>query len=222
MLGTLKGHAGIGRHADNTDARLRLTNTGALPINYGGFFFEQTLRGNGYSFTTAIEGNALVAPTTTNAPAIWNPPGSGRLLSIAKVVFARTAVGTPVEVSFAYAFTQNVLSRKGTAADLVSGTAVAAKNLRSDLGDQSGMVFFPTTIATTTTPSLWACAGIAQNATAGDTTTQGPVTQRTVDKVNGLLVVAPGTLFSVCAEGSASTTYTVTIYGLSLPMPLVG
>jgi hypothetical protein len=222
MLSTLKGTPRPARLADNTEGRLRVGNDGSLPINYGGFFFEQVMRGNGYSFTTDLAGNALVAATTTNAPAIWNPPNSGRLLSIAKVVFARTAKGTPVEVSFVYLRTQNVNSRKGTAADLVSGTAVDAVNLRSDLGDNSGMVFFPTTIATTSTPALWACTGISQNATSGDATTQGPVTQRAVDKVNGMLVVAPGTLLSIGAEGSASTTYTVSIFGLSLPMPLTG
>lgn len=187
--------------------------------DFVGSFTEQVARGNGYSFTTALAGNALIAATTSNAPAIWNPPNSGRILSIQKVVFARTAKGTPLEGSIVYLRTQNVHSRKGTAADLVSGTEVAAVNLRSDMGDNSKMVFFPTTIVTTTTPTIWACSGIGQTADNGATTVSGPRAEYLTDHVNGLLVVGSGTLFSIGAAVSLSSTYTITIYGLSLPDP---
>ena len=216
-----EGHVGPSRIGDNTDGKLRLANDGSVVTNMAsGAFYEHVLRGNGYSFTTALAGNALIAPGTANAPAIWNPPGSGRLLSIIKVAFGRTAKGTPLEGSIVYTRLQNVNSRAGTAADLVSGTAVAAVNLRSDLGDNSGMVFFPTTVVTTTTPTLWAASGISQTADNGATTVSGPGTQLAFDDVNGLLVVGPGTLFSLAAAVSVSTTYTITIYGISIPLPL--
>lgn len=222
-MAVLEGQVGPVRVADGDERRIRLGNSAELMTGaMNGFFYEQVMRGNGYSFTTALAGNALVAATTSNAPAIWNPPGSGRLLSIVKVAFGRTAKGTPLEGSIVYLRLQNVNSRAGTAADLVSGTAVAAVNLRSDLGDNSGMVFFPTTIATTSTPAVWACSGIAQTADNGATTVGGPQSQRMVDDVNGMLVVGPGTLFSLGAAVSLSTTYTITIYALSLPLPLVG
>jgi hypothetical protein len=217
----VEGHVGPSRIGDNTDGKLRLANDGSVVTNLAsGAFYEHVLRGNGYSFTTALAGNALIAPGTANAPAIWNPPQSGRLLSIIKVAFGRTAKGTPLEGSIVYTRLQNVNSRLGTAADLVSGTAVAAVNLRSDLGDNSGMVFFPTTVVTTTTPTLWAASGIAQTADNGATTVSGPGTQLAFDDVNGLLVVGPGTLFSLAAAVSVSTTYTITIYGISIPIPL--
>lgn len=218
----VEGHVGPSRIGDNTDGKVRLANDGSVVTNLAsGAFYEHVLRGNGYSFTTALAGNALIAPGTANAPAIWNPPNSGKLLSIIKVTFGRTAVGgTPLEGSIVYTRLQNVHSRKGTAADLVSGTAVAAVNLRSDMGDNSGMVFFPTTILTTSTPDLWACSGVAQTADDGATTVSGPTTQLAFDDVNGLLVVGPGTLFSLAAAVSIATTYTISIYGISLPIPL--
>lgn len=217
-----EGFVGQRRLNDGDEKQFRMGSYGELMTNsFSGDFFEQVMRGNGYSFTTALAGNALVAATTSNAPAIWNPPGSDRLLSIVKVTFARTAKGTPLEGSIVYLRTQNVHSRKGTAADLVSGTAVAAVNLRSDMGDNSKMVFFPTTIATTTTPDVWACAGIGQTADNGATTVSGPRAEMLVDNVNGLLQVGPGTLFSLGAAVSVSSTYTITIYGLSLPLPQI-
>ena len=216
----LEGRAGSRRISDGIDSPIRIGSsaeviTGAV----NGFFYEQVLRGNGYSFTTALAGNALVAATTSNAPAIWNPPSSNRLLSIIKVTFGRTAKGTPLEGSIVYLRTQQVHDRKGTAGDLVSGTEVAAVNLRPDLGDNSGMVFFPTTIVTTSTPAVWACSGIAQTADNGATTVSGPHAEQLVDRVDGLLVVGPGTLFSIGAAVSLSSTYTISILALSLPLP---
>lgn len=218
----LEGRVGPVRHSDGADAKVRLGTQGELVTGHmNGSFYEQVMRGNGYAFSTALAGNALVAAAAAgNPPAIWNPPGSGRLLSIVKVVFGRTAVGTPLEGGIVYLRTQNVNSRSGTAADLVSGTAVAAVNLRSDLGDQSGMVFFPTTVVTTAVPAIWACSGIAQTADDGATTVSGPRAEQLTDHVNGMLVVGPGTLFSIGAAVALNTTYQITIFGLSLPLPL--
>ena len=215
----IQGHTGASRTSDNQDGDIRMGNqnellTGAM----NGFFFEQVMRGNGYVFSTALAGNALVAATTSNAPAIWNPPGSGRALVIQKVAFGRSAVATPLEGSIVHLRMQNVNSYPGTGAAIVSATFVAALNLRSDLGDLSGMFFAPTTISYTTGPVFWCETGISQNAATG-TTTQ-PTTFMDVCDVNGLLVVYPGTVYALGATVSLSTTYCISIYALSLPLPL--
>ncbi len=184
-----------------------------------GFFAEQVARGNGYSFTTALAGNALVAATTTNAPAIWNPPSSGRVLLVQAVKFGRTAKGTPLEGSIVY-HRQTSVQGLGTGADIISGTAVAGVNLRSDLPDNSKMLFFPTTISTTFTPALWGASGVAQTADNGATTVSGPHTDcGVVDWLYGLLQVWPGSFMSLGAAVSISTTYTISILALSLPKP---
>ena len=215
----IQAHTGVSRIADNTDADVRIGNQGeALTGAMNGFFYEQVMRGNGYVFSTALAGNALVAATTTNAPAIWNPPGSGRYLVIEKIVFGRSAVGTPLEGGIVHLRAQNINSYPGTAAAIVSATFVAALNLRSDLGDNSGMFFAPTTITTTGTPSFWATSGISQIASTGTTTGTG--TFNVFSDINGMLVVAPGTLYQLGATVSLSTTYSISIFALSLPIPL--
>lgn len=221
-MSLLEGRVGPQRGNDGDVRVARLGSAGEVITgeSYGNFY-EQVMRGNGYAFNTALAGNALVAATTSNAPAIWNPPSSGKLLSIVKVVFGRTAVGTPLEGGIVYLRLQDVLGRKGTAADLVSGTEVAAVNLRSDLDDASGMVFFPTTIVTTSTPAIWAASGIAQTADDGATTVSGPRAEQLTDHINGLLVVGPGTLFSIGAAVALNSTYHISIYGIVTPLPLV-
>ncbi len=184
-----------------------------------GFFAEQVARGNGYSFPTVLAGNALVAATTTNVPAIWNPPSSGRVLLIQAIKFGRTAKVTPLEGSIVY-LRQTSVQGLGTGADIISGTAVAAINLRSDLPDNSKMLFFPTTVSTTFTPSLLGPSGVAQTADNGATTVSGPHTDcNVVDWLWGMIQVWPGSYFSLGAAVSLSTTYTISILGLSLPKP---
>ena len=217
----LEGLVGAQRANDGDVRKVRLGNHAEVITGAAfGKYYDAVSRGYGYAFMTAIAGAQFAAAAASaNAPAIWNPPSSGRLLSIIKVCIARTAVGTPLEASIYYQRLQQVHSRKGTAADLVSGTNVAAVNLRSDLGDDSRMVFFPTTIVSTATPDFWATAGFAQTADDGATTVSGPRAEMMVDHVDGALVVAPGTLFSMAASAATNTTYQTTIYALSLPLP---
>ena len=190
-----------------------------LDGSINGFFAEQVARGNGYSFSTALAGNALVAATTSNAPAIWNPPESGRVLYLQCVKYGRTAKGTPLEGSIVYNRLQNVRSFGATGNDIVSGTAVAALNLRSDKGDDSKMLFYPTTIVTTATPVLWAEAGVAQTAEGGAAAVVGPHAESINDWIWGMLQLWPSTLLSLGAAVALSTTYGITIFALSLPIP---
>lgn len=196
--------------------------------NYGGAcvsdllpkFAEQTLRGNMYCFSTALAGVALVAPTTTNAPAIWNPPNSGRLLIPVKVVASRTAKGTPLEGSIVYATLANAISGPGTGAPIVSLTAVAAVNCLLGAGDNSGMRFAPATISTTGNCTLIGASGLAQTADNGATTVSGPRGEMLIDYINGGIIVPPGNTFQLAAAVSISTTYTISIYALSIPIAL--
>ncbi len=184
-----------------------------------GFFAEQVARGNGYSFNTALGGNTMVVATTTNAPAIWNPPSSGRVLLIQCVKFGRTAKGTPLEGGIVY-LRQASVQGLGTGADIISGTAVAGVNLRSDLPDNSKMLFFPTTISTTFTPSFLGTTGVHQTADNGATTVSGPHTDcGVVDWHWGMLQIWPGSYMSLGTTAAISTSYTVSILALSLPKP---
>lgn len=222
MASLFTGVVGVQNAPDgNAPVVPKLGSFGEFITNdFNGWAAEQTLRGNGYAFNTALAGNALVAATTSNAPAIYNPSNSGRMLVLQKILFGRTAVGTPLEGSIVHLRTQGITSAIGTGAQIVSGTAVAALNLRSDKADSSGMLFYPTTIVTTPTPTVWAQTGVSQIASTGTTTGIGTFTAWS--DINGLLVIAPGTLYSLGAAVSLSTTYAISILGFSIPVPAYG
>jgi hypothetical protein len=222
-----QGHTGAGVPKDNTDYAPRVDPWGALGTSeMNGFFAEQVARGNGYCFSSALAGVALIATTnvTNNKMLIYNPPLSGRVLLLQCAKFGRTAVGaTPLEGSFVYGRSRNILTAStaaGTGNDIVSYTPAVAVNLRTDIvGDNSGMIFAPAASVLTAAPTLWAAAGIAQTADNAITSAEGPQVQYAVDWIWGLMQVWPGTLMCVGAAVAILTTYTVSIYGLSLPKP---
>ena len=214
----IQGQAGVANYADDVIGRVRIGAQGELVVSdMNGFFYEQTMRGNGYVYSTAVAGQALVAATTGNAPAIWNPPSSGRLCVIQKITYCRVAVGTPVEGGIVYLIRKNTNSGPGTATDIVSATFVAGENLRPDLGDNSKFRYAPATIAVTTAPTVLAYSGISNIASTGTTTGVGSFA--TIDYIDGGIIVPPGNLFMLGATAAIATTYAISIYAFSLPTP---
>ncbi len=217
------GIAGPQISLDGQNASQRLGNQGEIITgSMNGYFFEQTLRGNMYCWVTALAGVAMVA-TTTGAlanPTLWNPAGSGRLIVLQKITFGRTAVGTPLEGSIVYN-TARVNDGPGTGCDLVAGTAVAGTNLRLGMGDSSKAIWIPTGANFTAAPTLLGASGIAQTADNGATTVSGPHSDNVIDYINGLIVIPPGRAFVIGAAVSLSTTYTVSVWGLSIPAPVL-
>lgn len=220
-MALLTGRVGTARYGDDIDAPVRLGNQGEVILSdINGYFYEQTMRGNMFVYTTALAGNALVAATTTNAPALWNPAGSGKNLVLVKITAGRTAKGTPLEGSIVYLTLPNAGATVGTANQIVSLTAVAGVNCLLGGGNTSVMRFAPTTITTTGTPTLICTAGFAQTADNGATTVSGPRLETAIDYINGGIIVPPGNTFQLGAAVSLSTTYTFSIFALELPVPL--
>jgi hypothetical protein len=218
----VEGRVGPPRMADDDEKPLRLGNYGELMCNdMNGFYAEQVLRGNGYVWSTPIAGVALIAMTTANAPALWNPPNSGKVCVLQKITYLRTAVGTPLEGGIVYFTGVQPVRGVGTAADLPTNTPVAGRNLRLDLyGDNSGMTWCPATLTSTAafSPTFHSFSGVSQIAATGTTTGIG--NQLLVDRIDGLIAIPPGGIFAIGANVSLSTTYAISVFGLCLPMPL--
>lgn len=215
------------RYSDGQEnAQARGDNFGGLLTgSMNGYFAEQVMRGNGYVFESALAGVALLAPTTTdNKMLIYNPSSSGRILILQKATFARTAKGTPLEGAIVYSRAQNILTAStaaGTGNDIVSYTPATPVNLRSDLGNNSGMIFAPLASVLTAAPTFWGTPGIGQTADNGATTVSGPRAEVMVDWIYGMMQLWPGSLMSVGSSVTISTTYKIAIYGLSLPLPAI-
>ena len=215
----LQGNVGVLNMVPSGPQSVSMGQNGeVLTGGMNGFWTEQVARGNGYMWSTAIAGVALVAPlaTTTASPTLANPSSSGKNIIIQKITYNRTAVGTPVEGGVVYCY-HRALSFIGTAADLVSGTVVAGQNARLDLSatDGSGMQWVPTGQVFTGVPIFQSNAGIS--IPAGAITDIG-LANTVFDPINGSIVVGPGSAFVICGNVSLSTTFAITIFGIVQPV----
>jgi len=218
----IEGRTGVARYADDQEGPPRYGNQGeTLVSDMNGFFYEQAMRGNAFVYSTALAGNALVAATTTNAPFLWNPLGSGKNIVLIKIAAGRTAKGTPLEGNIVYLTLANAGAAVGTGAPIVSGTFVAGVNCLLGGGQASIAKFAPTTVATTGTPTIIGPAGFAQTADNGATTVSGPHSESLIDYINGLIIIPPGNTFQIGASVALSSTYAFSIWALELPVPLI-
>jgi hypothetical protein len=165
---SLQLRAGSQTPKDNTWTDVRGGPWGELGTSdMSGFFAEQIARGNGYSFSSALAGVALIATTNTvnNKMLIWNPPTSGRVLVLQCVKFGRTAKGTPLEGSVVYGGRRaSCPPPRSPARPPCPATSRATRRSRGQpagdiVGDQSGMLFAPAASTLNVAPSLWATAG---------------------------------------------------------------
>lgn len=211
----IEGRVGVQRGVDDALNPPRIGNQGEIIVSdMNGMFYEQTMRGNGFVYSTSTAAS-VVALGTAAAPNIWNPSGSGRNLVIHKICFGAAAVGTPVVSNIQYGILSNAGSQVGTAAPVVSLTAVAGVNLLLGSGIASAMRFAPATISLTAAPTYFATSGCWTGSAAAPTTGMN-----FFDDVNGRIIVPPGNLFQIGASTATSTTFVISIYALELPIPL--
>lgn len=215
----LTGHVGPARVTDGAHGiPFRQGNQGELIVGeVGPKYYEQTMRGNAFVYSSASAGAVLNVLGVNSAPALWNPAGSGKNLVITKVALGLNATGTTAAGHIVYATVPNAGSQIATAAPVVSLTAVAGANLLLGAGAASVMRFAPTTITFIAAPTFLCTAGMGQ-ATAATTATPAFTF---VDDVDGRIVVPPGVVFVVAASAAIASTYSIAIYGLELPQAVI-
>lgn len=197
------------------DSRVRQNNMGDLLVSKGlPDQYEQVLRGNAFVYSTPAAGAALVAPTTTNAPMIWNPSGSGKNLVIEKIALGY--VGTTWAPGFVeYGVLTNAGSQIGTGAPVVSLTQVAGVNRLIGGGNATVMRFAPTTLVLIAAPTFLCPSGFSA-VTGTAAAVLNPYTL--VDNIDGGIIIPPGVAFFVMANAAIAGVVATAIYGLELPI----
>ncbi len=211
----LEGYVGAGALLSDgvVTTRPRMGNFGELMTSrLNASFYEHVLRGNAFVYSTPAAGAALVAPTTTNAPMLWNPAGSGKNLVLHKIEFGY--VGTTWSPGhIGYAVITNAGSQIGTGAPIVSLTQVAGVNLLVGAGNASVMRFAPTTLVVVAAPTFLCTSGIsAQTGTAAAVLPP----YKMEDVIDGHIIIPPGVAFFVVANASIAGVVCTSIYGVEV------
>lgn len=149
---------------------------------------------------------------------IWNPQGSGKNLSIAKVYFGFDAQASTAVGAFGYAWLVNAGASLATAAPVSATTAITATRGSCKCGPpgQGNSVALTGSAATLTTALTWGRAANVFGSTGAITTeiAKGGM----CDDVDGTMIVPPGTFWAVTTTILTGWTVSTTVIWEELPL----
>lgn len=206
--------------------------TGASPAMLGGHqgdgivselhgkYYTQNRAGNLYYVSNAGAGAAfsIFSNATFVGLALWNPQGSGKNLSIAKVTLGLNAQASTAAGAFGYAWLNNAGSGLATAAPISAITAITATRGSCICGvpGQGSSVAIAASGATLTTAMAWGRAASFSTST-GAITTWGAV-GALVDDLDGTMIVPPGCFWAVTTAILTGWTAVATVVYEELPL----
>ncbi len=209
----IEGVCGQQRLIDGQQARVALGFGAELLFSeIGGKYAYQTMRNNGYVFSTTSA--ASITALGNNLPTIFNPLGSGVATVVDKVTFQAAAIGTPVIGGTQYGFLANAGAQISTAGPILTATFVAGVSLNINSKRVPQTLFAPAAITFTTAPALLAPVGLNFGATATQIPWSG------VDDVDGRIVLTPGCALQIGCSTASSTTFNVAFWCYEIPLPM--
>jgi hypothetical protein len=190
-----EGKVNEGNQADGTSGISRLTRIGGLASgNVQGYYYEQTSRGRLFSLYLNATATGIAAGNINGAAAaaavqfaVWNPPNSGKNLSLLKLgvwPISGTAPIPPIAHSFSSTsptiatsvVTPIICNNIGMAASTVARAATLAAQTGTALTGSSILQFIRAS-------DLYITAGTAANLQGG----------KVIEYIDGDIVIPPGT-----------------------------
>lgn len=155
-----------------------------------------------YLATSASGGIALIVPATTGGhPTLWNPRGSGRILSIRRLDLSWVS-GNNAPGAVEWAVTKNAGAFPATGAAIPTATKVAVENAMIGGSVDSKAIWSPTTNTFTAAPVFVYPAGISLFTGIGTTAVAPFVLSADYD---GGLAIMPDTALSLCFQTTTTT-----------------
>ena len=181
-----------------------------LAVPEHGLFYDATRNSRMYVAASLTGGIALLVPATTgNHPTLFNPLGSGRVLSIRKLRLAYVS-GANAPGTLAWGATVDAGADIGpTGAAILTATRVAVRNAAGGAGVDSKAYWAPAVCTFTAAPTVHRHIGLSQ-LTGVAATAVAPF--ELGEDYDGDNLILPGAALSLCAEAATTTSlYRVTI-----------
>lgn len=192
----IDGAVGPQTRADGNLAPIRAGMTGEMITgNAHGFYSEQSSRGGIFCASTGVAGVAPGTALSTTPPmVIWNPVGSGKVLSILRVGFGFIS-GTLGAGALEYAYVPGQVAAPTTGTELtVQSNRIGAK------GACVGRAFQGSTVVAT--PTALKPGIILTALTTSTATNPAPA----FDQIDGMITVPEGVAFVVQGVAGAGTS----------------
>ena len=210
------GTVGPRNLGDSQVTNFRMGNQGELMMSeLGGKYMEWCRRGWVYT----ASGTLLTIPvytTLTNAPVLWNPAGSGKLVIPLKITLTPGALGTPVITGLVGCYLNNAGSTPATAAPVPTFTNIVP--IGTNLGKQgtATTLFANAAVTYTVQPTAFYYTGLSMWKSGTDAISL-PTTL--VHDFDSAVMIWPGSLFAIGGTPAAtSTTYITSILFAEIPL----
>jgi len=153
--------------------------------------------------------------TTTNAPTLWNPADSGKILVPISISVGTAAEGTVVIHGLCLNYRKNLGSALGTAAPFSVFTEVATVPMLLGSGKASLAKWSPATNTATAAGTQLLTLGMGL--WVEGTPAVSALYANMIFKFESMLALLPGTSISLCSNVATSTTFSSSIVYAELP-----
>jgi len=181
-----------------------------------GKYGELCRRGYVYSARVAAAAAVPINTTLTNAPSIWNPAGSGKLVIPIKIILSLGAVGTPVLQGFTASFLTGAGGVAATGAPIPTWTNVAPVSMAPGSAKVATTMFSPAVSTYTANPAALMDLGFGH--LVEGTAASGQLYSKFEHEFDGSLQIWPGATMHLGSTIATSTTYWSTIIFAEIPL----
>jgi hypothetical protein len=175
-------------------------------------------RGLVFSATVAAVAAVPINTTLTNAPSLWNPTSSGKIVVPLRIMLSVGAIGTPILQGFTISYLTNTGDVIATGAPIATGTPVAVVNTLLGKGITPKTIWLPAVSTYTTNPAKLLDLGMGHHLEGAAATAQFYVLDH---DFRGEIIMPPGTSIHLGSTIATSTTYWTTILFAELQAPQV-
>jgi len=214
---------GPGRYGDSRQIPARTAQSGALCASIlNGRFYEQTIRGNMYVFSTAAAGLVMTAPATTNQFCIWNIQDNKVLFIPVRVCWATVSGAAAIAGSLSFYVHTGMSSALGTGAPFSVFTNILPVSTyiggqMAGIGAAAACRFSTTNTATAAFAAVW-------NGATGWSTLQGRPTDAQAPTTFSAefpgTVLWPGSCLRINSSSAMAWTAVISLYGIEVQLPL--
>lgn len=184
---------------------------------FGGYH-ELVRRGLVFSAQTQALAALPVNTSLTNAPSLWNPTSSGKIVVPLRITFSVGAIGTPILQGFTIYYLTNTGDVIATGAPIATGTPVASVNTLIGRGITPRAIWLPAVSTYTVNPAKLLDLGMGHFLEGASATG----TMYALDHdFRGSICMPPGTSIHIGSTIATSTTYWTTLLYAELPAPQV-
>ena len=167
-----------------------------------GRYYYAAKRNRLYVATSATGGIAVIAAATGGGhPTLWNPLGSGRILSIKRLLLGYVS-GANAPTSLAWNVTENAGSQVATGAPIITASKVAVMNAIAGGPVDSKAYWSPTTNSFTAAPAFYRPTNLSLFTGIGATAV-APFTWG--EEYDDDLMIAEGAALSLVTQAATTT-----------------